>query len=283
MHLAGVVDPCTRRDKKGRLAKPLDLWGSRYLHEITRADIARYRLSLIQRGLSDISVNKHRYYLSAMFRDAMLLGHCLENPVVGIPRQPERHRQFMWIDLPAQQRLVDSMHGWRLRACVAVLLFTGLAISEWISVRLADCRLGSGAEIAVNTVRRGKTVHRRRIVPIPTVAKHELARLLMLARQQQRERVSPWRSKSGYFLHIFKAGVETAGLQETIRGFHDLRHLYATNLIRAGQPIPDVARLLGVSPRIVAACYGNHSPSSYRENARQRLDRLEELCGDDLR
>ena len=55
---------------------------------------------------------------------------------------------------------------------------------------------------------------------------------------------------------------------------HDLRHLNAVNLVRAGVPLPDVARWLGHSPDsiLVTMRYARHAPANAADRARDLLE-----------
>ena len=54
--------------------------------------------------------------------------------------------------------------------------------------------------------------------------------------------------------------------------FHDLRHLAAVNLVRAGTPLPDVAKMGGWQSLQMVWRYAHHAPVNAAEMARDRLE-----------
>jgi integrase len=74
----------------------------------------------------------------------------------------------------------------------------------------------------------------------------------------------------GKDLRGFKLAARSVGCP-TLR-FHDLRHLFGSNLAQAGVPIPDIARLLGHSTIAMALRYASHTPS---DSATRSIARLE--------
>ena len=56
--------------------------------------------------------------------------------------------------------------------------------------------------------------------------------------------------------------------------FHDLRHLFCTNLARAGVPLADRAHIAGHS-QVMALRYSNHCPANSSEAAIEAMIRSE--------
>ena len=82
--------------------------------------------------------------------------------------------------------------------------------------------------------------------------------------------ISPkWGGKDG---RAFKAAAAKIGYPN-LRP-HDLRHQAAVNLVRAGVPLPDVARWLGHSPNslMVTMRYAQHAPGNAAETALALLE-----------
>jgi integrase len=78
----------------------------------------------------------------------------------------------------------------------------------------------------------------------------------------------------GKDLRGFKLAARTVGCP-TLR-FHDLRHLFGSNLAQAGVPIPDIAKLLGHSTIAMALRYASHTPT---DSATRSITRLERHLG----
>jgi len=64
---------------------------------------------------------------------------------------------------------------------------------------------------------------------------------------------------------LFKKAAAIVGHPELT--WHDLRHLFAVNCVRAGVPLPDLAKILGHASLTMTMRYSNHAP----ENAASRV------------
>lgn len=158
---------------------------------------------------------------------------------------PEQARQFL---VTAEVGMCHRTALARVRdyAMVCVLMDTGLRESELLSLHLADLEL----EHCCIRVRHGKG-DRERIVLFGTDTQEALRQYLRV-RRRHGDANCPWlwltrhgsRPSRSLILHIITKIGWACGLDVTV---HELRHTCATSMLRAGMPLPLVARQLGHS------------------------------------
>lgn len=98
---------------------------------------------------------------------------------------------------------------------------------------------------------------RRRVVPLD---------------RSQPDRVLAWipQSLPRQYRGAFRRAVREARLPPL--RLHDLRHIYAVDLVRAGVPLPDVGRLLGHKTLSMTLRYSHHAPADAAHRARDLLE-----------
>jgi len=70
---------------------------------------------------------------------------------------------------------------------------------------------------------------------------------------------------------LFKKALKKVKMPDDFR-IHDLRHLFASNLVQAGVPLSDVAKLLGHGSMTMSMRYASHIPENSAAQAIARLD-----------
>lgn len=216
--------------------------------DLTQATLRRWRNA---RGaaVAPATVHAELCVARSFCRFLLALGVLGEDPTAGLPfprLRPSAPR-------PLQRAQVQAMltalgiprlpreHGHtaeRARLGVYVFLYTGLRLAEVAALRWGDVDL-DGATI---TVREGKG-GRSRAVPIhPT-----LEAQLRAAGPASPERAVIGR-RDGQPMHpksvaeIFTRWLRARGVKITP---HQLRHTFATTMLRAGAPLPDIQHALG--------------------------------------
>lgn len=147
----------------------------------------------------------------------------------------------------------------RIRAFVLVMRYSGLRISDTISLRRDQVK---GGKVQLYTAKTGQPVW----VPVPAVVTKALGRLVPAGERyfwngsgKLTTRVSNW---SRYLDSVFTLAKIDGGRS------HRFRDTFATNLLLSGCPVEDVAALLGNSPKVVV--------KHYAPWIRERQIRLEE-------
>ena len=263
--------PSTWRDECNKVRNLLvPRFRGQSMASITREDVTRFHMERGAEGCSIATRNRDLSLLSAMFRRAVDLDCARENPVAGFGRPQEARRAVPALSLEEQGRLLAKCPEW-FRPIVVLALDTGLRRGELMALEWGDVDLARGVVL----VRESKNKTPRE-VPLTSRARAALEGLYAV-------RVLPLKGphrvfvsvslKSGHFIRAFQAAAEAAGLPRL--RWHDLRHLFAVNLVRAGVPLPDVAKLMGHRTLAMVWRYASHCPADSSRIAMDRLDALQ--------
>lgn len=219
-------------------------WGKLRLTDIRQQDVASWLAELRKEGLAFATVEKTRVIMGRSFH----LGAQWEvpgadrNPVKGVPRLKFNNARQTYVDSMQAGELLAAASGSRnkhLRAIIALLLLTGMRVSELLSSRWANVDM-EGRTLFVPTSKNGHSRH----VPLSQAAIDVLSDLKL--------------SGSGVFLfpnprdpknhltsikHGWQAVREAVGLP-TLR-IHDLRHSFASAAVSAGIDLYHVGKIMG--------------------------------------
>ena len=161
-------------------------------------------------------------------------------------------RPLSWEDDQALQRELRATGG-LIAAGLLLLRTTGMRIGELLDLKLDSIREQPEGEWSLQ-VPLGK-LHSERVIPIDkrgTVLINEILHLrgiLQAAREQgSNDYLVSWpdgrRPKARSFGHAMTRVAKRAGITERVWP-HRLRHTFATELLRAGIPLPSLMKLLG--------------------------------------
>ncbi|OAT83715.1 tyrosine-type recombinase/integrase [Desulfotomaculum copahuensis] len=220
---------------------------------VTPLDIADYRRQFVEKGRKPTTINHYLDILGVFFEWAQSEGLIQTNPATGIKKVSQQRQAPRWLDrreLGALTRAVQKYGSARDKALIALLLHTGLRISEAVVLRQEDIvtRERSGMVI----VRQGKG-GKYREVPLNVTVRRTLEEYL---ESVNGEWVFPNR-RGG---HITTRAVEKilsrfgvfSGVEITP---HMLRHTFAKQLVDQGVSLDQVAVLAGHSNLNTTARY----------------------------
>jgi integrase len=171
-----------------------------------------------------------------------------------------------------QQRLLNAAEG-DLRDLIAAALMTGARFGELSRLQLQDFDEANGS-VFIAESKSGKARH----VPLTAGGRalfERLAAVLLAERRNTgallRRGDEPW--KAATYQRGFKAAVAAAGLEEIT--LHELRHSYASTMVRAGAPLIVVGRALGhADTRMVDQHYAHLAPSYMADTIRSTAPNL---------
>lgn len=192
-------------------------------------------------------------------------GCLLEKDPVYLADKPKRpHRIPVWLEKEEQQTLQKALRntedlpknifgrtrehikGVRVRYdfLFALILNSGLRISEALSVRARDVRVVDGCARSVRVIGKG---NRERIVPLPKEFGQVFGFWLsgkpkedfVFAKEPGGKPIGP-HAVRGYLRRL----LARAGIDKPVTP-HKLRHTYATRLLEAGAELVDIQVLLG--------------------------------------
>jgi len=253
---------------KVRLKKLKKYFKETDLRQITPMEIERFRSSLLSKGQQKSTTNRSLALLKRMFNLAIEEGYLEVNPArkVKMFSEAENLKERILTE-EEEQRLLDGCCE-HMRDLVTFALNTGMRLGEILTLKWANVDMKSGT-IKVEFTKSGKT----RIVPINQALREMLAKpkkrgeVYVFTNPDSKDRFrEPKRS--------FKTGCRKSGI-EGLR-FHDLRHTFASRLVRNGVDIGTVRKLLGHSTLLITQRYV-HSDESMLRAAVGSLVRSESL------
>jgi integrase len=225
------------RHMVGRLNEGL---GQLRLEDVTPERLEAYRDSLVERGLSNRTVNKYLIVLHGIFKRAMKVYRLPSNPVALVEKRPNKRRPG--IDVLSREEVMALVCEAATELDGTLYLtaaFTGLRMGELLALRWRDVDF----ELDAVHVRRSFTggredtpkSGRERTVPMAREVAQALARLSQRQNSTEDEdlvfcgklggHLSPSKLRGRY-----KQALEAAELRQL--RFHDLRHTFGTHAIR---------------------------------------------------
>jgi len=236
------------------------------LHNLAIASIGRANVAATLSAIakrSNVTANRSRAALSAMFRWAIGEGLCENNPVTGTNRQDENgHRERsltesevanVWLAAP------ENDYG----NIVKLLLLTGCRRDEIGSLRWSEINLESRIMVIGKARTKNGTEH---IVPLSDAA---LSILQGIVRRENRDHVFGVRNGGFSGWSRAKAALgKTVALKEEWR-LHDLRRTVRTGLGKLGvQPHVAEAVLNHLPPKLIRT----YDRNTYAAEKRDALD-----------
>ncbi|QHC05924.1 tyrosine-type recombinase/integrase [Anoxybacillus sp. PDR2] len=215
------------------------------LEDIQTQDLEDYLTMLrVKRNYQPASVNRHLNTLRSFYKYSIKKGWTKENVVAPIDqlKAPKKERTF--IDEKEYQQLVNAIEHPTIKTIIQFLFFTGLRITECLSLTLEDVDL----EEETIFVQNGKGNKQRKIPISP-----KLLPVLI----DYKENIRP-DTESNFFFALAKTGKVSDVyvnriLHETTKKLgwkkkvtcHVLRHSFASNLVKNNVHIVHIQKLLG--------------------------------------
>lgn len=233
------------------------------LRAITPLDLEAYRAQRLKAGVKKSSSNREMALLKKMFNLGIDWGFCEENPVRKIKLFPEKDNLRERILTPEEESRLLPRCVPHLRPIVVFALNTGMRKGEILRLRWDQVDVVNKS-VRVTKTKSGKD----RTVPLNDAAAGVIMSQL---RMKQGDFVFP-SPKTGVAMksvdHSFWRACSLAGILGL--RFHDLRHTFATRLIRKGVDIITVKTLLGHHAVSVTERY-THSDAHEKQRAVEAL------------
>ena len=199
--------------------------------------------------LSEVSpalVSNERKALASLFGFLHEEGLWPMNPLNGVGHVRVRYRERLCPDVDDVVRVLNGRCMRRrdtekLRTLVLLLATTGLRITEAASL------LKDGIDLKALELRvTGKGDKQRTVPLLPQTA--EALKAHMRKRKSQSPHLFPGNTETGHMnIHNLEKTLRRACLRAGVTPFtpHQLRHLYATHMLRGGAKVEIVSRILG--------------------------------------
>ncbi|MEZ0213595.1 MAG: tyrosine-type recombinase/integrase, partial [Xanthobacteraceae bacterium] len=173
-----------------------------------------------------------------------------------------------FLALPDQQKLLDHAVG-DIRDLVAAALMTGARFGELSRLTVRDFDVANGS-VFIAESKSGKARH----IPLPPGGRILIERL-----SAGRPGMAPLLTRDGgvwkpaTYQREFRAALKSAGIPHLT--LHELRHSYASTMVRAGVPLIVVGQALGhADARMVEKHYAHLAPSYAAEVIRSTAPSL---------
>lgn len=291
--LALYVKPTTKIRTYKKYQRQIELHilpalGEFELNDLTATVLQRFTVDLSEKGLSANTVNGIISVLKSSLRRVVLLDVTEREFTAAIVRPKQREKQVDCFSKEEQRKIEKyilekkkgNMFG------VVLCLYTGLRIGELLALTWDDVDLQKGIMTVskschdswengkyVKIIDTPKTDCSVRTIPIPKQ---------LLARVKEHKK-----SSSGNYVVIGKSihGAQVRSYQKTFemllnrlhiahKGFHSLRHTFATRALECGMDIKTLSEILGhKNPTITLKRYA-HSMLEHKTEMMNRLGKL---------
>lgn len=258
----GLVAPKVWVTQNGALLKAAEHFGGKAMSDVTAADAESYLAALPH---EPGTVIRYRSNLSTCWKAAIARGAAHENPWPSVRLKHAQETAVRFLSQDDLDRLYAATPE-KYRTLVVCLGESGLRLGE--ALRLHGRDVVDGCLVVAQSKNRGT-----RTVPMTS----RLARIIPavvgdrlvfedIPKGREGELAASGRA-------VWKATTEGCGLDHL--RLHDLRHARASLLVRAGVPVPTVARWLGhANGQLVLRRYGHHAPADALAQALASLERV---------
>jgi integrase len=255
-------------NEKYRIAQLVKFFGKRKLSDLTGWDGEKLKARL-NSSMKPATVNRLLGNLKHMMSMAMKWNILIKNPFAGVKLlQVPKFRERILTKEEEEVLLsaCDRVRAPYLRPIVMLALNTGMRKGEILSLQWAQVDLVNRLIHVYN----GKTAQSDRRIPMNDTVFEVLANL---SERRKSDFVFPSHRKPGDRFRDPKVGflkaIRMAGISKC--RFHDLRHTFASRLVRAGVDLITVQHLLGHATITMTARYA-HSLADDKIAAVRRLD-----------
>jgi len=234
-----------------------------YLHDISSYDIEKFKVEILNSGLSKARVNRYLALLKKMFNLAIDWNYLKENPARKVKLFSEKDNLKERILSTEEEKRLLEVSSEHLRPIIITAICTGMRRGEILSLKWNQVDL-SRRTIRVDKAKSGKV----RIIPINDVLFKELSKL---KKGQESEHVFVY-PRTGKPINDVKTTFNATTRRAEIKDlrFHDLRHSFASRLIERGVDLITVRDLLGHHSVTVTQRY-THSNAEQKRKAVESL------------
>jgi integrase len=236
------------------------------------------------KGLSANFVNTVISVLQNSLKTAHLIGVAPEYVAHKIKRPKLAQKQVDCFTIGEQKKIEQYiLHSSKDKLFGVVLcLYTGLRIGELLALEWKDIDFGKGLMFISKTCHDGqnrkriidspKTVNSRRVIPLP---KQILPYLKNLKKRSNCEYIIADREKP-VFVRSYQRTFELLLKKLCIahKGFHSLRHTFATRALECGMDVKTLSELLGHKNATVTLNRYAHSLLEHKTDMMNRLGKL---------
>ena len=257
------------------------------LQDLTATVLQRFTVDLSEKGLSANTVNGIISVLKSSLRRAVLLGVTDKEFTMAIVRPKQREKQVDCFSKEEQRKIEQYIFEKKKNKLFGVVLclYTGLRIGELLSLTWEDINLQKGLLCItkschdswfggeyVKVIDTPKTDSSERIIPLPK-------QLLIKVKEYKKL------TNNNYVVGNGVYGAQVRSYQKSFelllkrlnlphKGFHSLRHTFATRALECGMDIKTLSEILGHKNPMVTLNRYAHSMLEHKTEMMNRIGKL---------
>ena len=213
--------PRTKKITQYALNPFLAKYGSLELSKIHTTELERFKNSLLESGRNTNGINVVIRNIKSLYNYAVKAGYLEISPARNLKQfKPNEVARFLTRSDLAKLYMKGSK---RLRRAIAVLVYTGMRVGEFTSLKSENIK---GDHIIIKQTKTGKP----RIIPIPK----RIKKFLLNSLEQ-------W--SLDYIEKAFRKASRGAKIGRV--RLHDLRHTFASSYLQSGGTIADLKEITG--------------------------------------
>lgn len=235
-------------------------FGDHYLTEITPAMISNFKVKRRDDGVSPRTINYELTTMSHAFNIAIReWGLVSENPVKKVRKERVSNHIERWLTLDEEKNLLKESPKW-LQDIIVFAINTGLRQSEILDLKW----------LQVDMDRQTITISEQKNKCVDTLPLNETSMNVLRDSYKSNIRLDSYvfpntesnRKGNRLLLKAFYVALKKSGISKF--RFHDLRHTFATRLIRNGVDLYTVQKLGRWKTVTMVQRYAHHHPESLR-------------------
>ena len=271
-----------------------DKTGSIELNDLSPLVLQSFITELLQsgnkrtgKGLSANSVNAVISVIQSSLKTAHLLGLTKEYTADKLKRPKLKEKPVECFTLAEQKRIEQAILNGKKDKLYGIILclYSGLRIGELIALQWSDidfakgiltvsksCHDGNDGINHIRIIDSPKTVHSRRVIPLP---KQILSLLKGIKKRSECEYIVADGDKP-VFVRSYQRTFEFLLKKLNIphKGFHSLRHTFATRAMECGMDVKTLSELLGHKNATITLNRYAHSLLEHKVDMMNRLGKL---------
>lgn len=264
-------------------------FGEYNLNDLTPAEIQPFITELLNngKGLSVSTVNLIITIFQSSLKTAFALGKINEYTADKIKRPKIKQKSVSCFTVTEQKKIEQAVLSDKRSKIlgIVVCLYTGLRIGELLALTWADIDLQKGLLTVNKTCHDGKlngkfgriidepkTESSKRVIPIPKQLIHTLKELKKTEKSEYvvSQNGQPVTIRS--YQRSFSLLLEKLNIPH--KGFHSLRHTFATRALECGMDVKTLAEILGHKNATVTLNRYAHSLMEHKQDMMNKLGKL---------
>ncbi len=264
------------------------LLGEYELDELTAVTLQRFSLMLLKKGLAAGTVNGIIFVLRSSLKKAVDLGVTPRQYSDAIVRPKVRAKKMTCFSKEEQKRIERYVleHNTPYLFGIVLAMYTGLRIGELLSLTWDDIDFRAGTIMVVRSCYDSwenghykkvfdtpKTLSSERVIPVP---KSIIGKLKLIRNRVGAHFVVAAKSEYGAQVRLYQKSFQKVLNKLNIkpRGFHSLRHTFATRALEIGMDIRTLSEILGHrNPTITLQRYAH----SFMEHKQEMMNKIGKL------